>query len=116
MKKCVCLIAMLACLAGFSSCHNTDRHIQLLVDEWLGPGEFKGYATVYKYDMNEDEYVQESFRNAVYEDENGYFIEWDGDTWDLEELDEPINPYGYGVTLFRYKFYNHYIEDIPHSY
>ena len=82
MKKCVYLIAMLVCLAGFSSCRNTDRQIQLLVDMWTGAGEFKGYATVYEHDMDEEEYVQESFGNA----------------------------------LLRYKFYNYYIEDIPHSY
>lgn len=116
MKKCVYLIAMLVCLAGFSSCRNTDRQIQLLVDMWTGAGEFKGYATVYEHDMDEEEYVQESFGNAVYEDEDGYYIEWGGDSWDLEELDEPIDPFGYGVTLLRYKFYNYYIEDIPHSY
>jgi len=116
MKKLGCVIVALTCFAVFSSCRNTDRQIQLLVDMWMGSGEFKGYATVYEYDMDEGEYVQESFGNAVYEDEDGYFIEWDGDTWDLEELDEPIDPFGYGVTLLRYKFYHFYIEDIPHSY
>lgn len=116
MKKLGCVIVMLVCLAVFSSCRNTDRQVQLLVDMWTGAGEFKGYATVYEHDMDEEEYVQESFGNAVYEDEDGYYIEWDGDSWDLEELDEPIDPFGYGVTLLRYKFYNYYIEDIPHSY
>lgn len=116
MKKFSCVIVILACIAGFSSCRNSDRQVQLLMDEWTGPGEFKGYAAVYKYDMFEDEYVWESSGNAVYEVEEGYCIEWDGNTWVLEELDAPIDPFGDGVMNLRYKFYIYYIEDIPHSY
>ena len=116
MKKGAYLLSLVVCLAVFSSCRNSGRHVQLLVDEWTGPGEFKGYAAVYKYDMLEDEYVWEGSGNPVYEVEEGYCIEWDGDTWNLEKLDAPIDPFEDGVTKLRYKFYIYYIEDIPHSY
>ena len=116
MTKLGCLIAALTCLAVFSSCRNFDRQVQLLVDMWMEPGEFKGYATVYEYDMDEGEYVQESFGSAAYEDKDRYFIECDGDTWNLEELEEHIDPLEYDVTPLRYKFYNYYIGNIPHSY
>ena len=113
------LIAILACSVVFSSCRNFDRHMQIFVNDWFGPGDFKGYATVYKYSTFEGEYVRESSGNAVYEVEEGYCIEDEYGTWELEELDEPIDPYppydGKGI-LFRYKFGIFYIEDIPQSY
>ena len=112
MKKGVYLLALVVCLAVFSSCRNSDRQVRLIMDEWAGPGEFKGYATVYKYDMFEDEYVRESSGNPVYEVEEGYCIEWDGDTWTLEKLDTPIDPFGGGITKLRYSS-NLNLEVVP---
>lgn len=84
------------------------------MDEWNEQDEFKGYSTVYEYDMLEDEYVRESSGYSVYEVEEGYCIEWGVDTWNSKKLNAPIDSFENGVIKLRYKFYIYYIYRIYH--
>lgn len=116
------LYAIMAIIAlCFSSCgQNGKREAQLAIDanNFL-KGDFKGYATVYVIDFINNSYERDGGgvnEYKVYEDDGDYKIDYRGETYILQEVDSPIE-IANGYTKLKWKLdYNHYIEDIPHSY
>lgn len=102
------------------SCDNFNRNAKLTWDS--GPvenishgGTFKGYVAVYTIDWLNDTKERSSDTYRVYLKDNGeYVIDYEDETYILQEANEPI---GDGVYALKWKIdYNHYIEDVPHSY
>lgn len=102
------------------SCDNFGRDAKKAWD--AGPvenishgGTFKGYAAVYTIDWIEGTQTRSSDTYRVYMKDNGeYVIDYEDETYILQEVAEPI-----GEEPFALKWkidYNHYIEDVPHSY
>lgn len=111
------LVVLLVCLTGVTSCSNTERHVQLFADSNLHSGRLRGYATVFEM-VEYGEVAESETTYPVYEYDDGTFsIEFDGDSYGLKELSEPISPYGDNIFLLRYKMDSrHYVEKIPTSY
>ena len=102
------------------SCDNFSRVAKIKwdagpVENMLHGGTFKGYATVYTIDWSEGSRTGSSDTYRVYMKDNGeYVIDYEDETYILQKVDEPIGEYPYAL---KWKIdYNHYIEDVPHSY
>ena len=112
-------------IVSFSSCDEVGkRDLKKAVDANLHEGKLKGYSSVYiidvyngtyEYDDNPDEPL---LQYPIYKHSDGsYTIEYSDGEYDLIELEEPLDLFGTGLTLLKWKFdYNHFIEDIPRSY
>ena len=105
---------------ALQSCDNFSRDAKKAWD--AGPmenishgGTFKGYAAVYTIDWTDGSRTRSSDTYRVYKKDNGeYVIDYEGETYILRKVDEPIGEEPY---VLKWKIdYNHYIEDVPHSY
>lgn len=112
--------AFISIMVVLQSCDNFNRNAKLTWDS--GPvenishgGTFKGYVAVYTIDWLNDTKERSSDTYRVYLKDNGeYVIDYEDETYILQEANEPI---GDGVYALKWKIdYNHYIEDVPHSY
>lgn len=119
LLKCLLLIFTLV----IASCGpNADRDRQKMLDaNNFMKGELKGYASgVYLLDVGNNSYNRidgETLEYKVYLNDGEYTIDFDGDTYVLSKIENPIDLFGNGVILLKWKFGNgYYIEDIPHSY
>lgn len=121
LLKIITLMSLLS--LGMVSCgSNTSRNLQICIDaNNFIKGKFKGYATgVYKIDLLNNSYERvngELLEYKVYLKDGEYTIDFNGDTYVLQKVSHPIDLFGTGVYIFKWKFDQHYyIEDIPHSY
>lgn len=84
-------------------------------------GDFKGYANgVYKIDVLNNAYEcidGEVLEYKVYLKDGEYTIDFNGETYVLQEVANPIDLFGSGIIVFKWKFNSdYYIEDIPKGY
>lgn len=119
-------ILLLMVVVSLMSCSDTGRRdAQKMIDKVSHSGHLVGYQSVYVIDFeNETYYVdrnpdQDLLTYPIYRNDDGtYCIEYGDEDYTLYELGEPINIFGTGITLLRYRFcdYSHYIIEIPTSY
>lgn len=100
---------------------NASRDVQKTLDSSnFLKGEFKGYASgVYQVDENNtyERIDGDLLEYKVYLKDGEYMIDFNGETYVLQKLIHPIDLFGTGNTLLKWKFnYDYYIDDIPHSY
>lgn len=102
------------------SCNNFSRDAKKTWD--AGPveslshgGTFKGYVAVYTIDWIAGTQTRSSDTYRVYMKDNGeYVIDYEDESYILQKAAEPI---GEEPFVLKWKIdYNHYIEDVPHSY
>lgn len=124
MKKLVKIFAVCASIflasSIVASCDNAARDAKHCwdsgpVENAIHGGTFKGYVAVYTIDWLDYTKTRSEDTYRVYKKSNGdYVIDYDGDTYILQEADEP---FGEGIYALKWKIdYNHYIEDIPTSW
>ncbi len=101
------------------------RDAQKVIDKVSHSGNLKGYRSVYIIDFENQTYRvddnpdEELLQYPIYKNDDGsYTIVYDDEDYMLEKLSEPIDMFGTGITLLRYRFFDdkHYIMDIPTSY
>ena len=119
LKTIVCVFAIVV-MVTLQSCDNFGHNMKIAWD--AGPvenlshgGTFKGYAAVYTIDWIEGIRTRSYNTYKVYMKDNGdYVIDYEGETYVLQKVAEPIGeePYALKWNID----YNHYIEDVPHSY
>ena len=110
----------------FMSCSETGRRdAQKVIDKVSHSGDLVGYQSVYIVDPDnmtyevDDNPNEELLQYPIYRNSNGtYTIVYDDEDYTLYELREPIDMFGTGITLLRYRFYDnsHFIMEIPRSY
>lgn len=115
----------MAIIFAFASCSETGkRDAQEIIDKVSHEGALKGYRSVYVIDFDKQSYYVDNNDNEnllqypIYRNDDGsYTIVYDDEDYTLYELNEPIDLFGTGITLLRYRFCdnNHFIEDIPKS-
>lgn len=102
------------------SCDNCSRDAKKewdsgLIENISHGGTFKGYVAVYTIDWTEGSLTRSSDTYRVYLKDNGeYVIDYEGETYILKKVEKPIGEEPYSL---KWKIdYNHYVEDVPHSY
>lgn len=110
---------------SFSSCNEVGkRDFKKALDANLHDGQLKGYSSVFIIDIYNGTYERDDnpdeplLQYPIYKQSDGtYTIEYSDGEYDLIELEEPLDLFGTGFTLLKWRFgNNHYIEDIPKSY
>lgn len=105
--------------------NNSRRQWQKVKDSSvLHEGTFKGYATVYIVDFDENsyyrapDYTEDLAGYPVYRRSNGsYYIRYNDTKYTLTELEDPIPLTESGSYALRWKFRsNYFIEEIPSSW
>ena len=126
MKTILFRFSLILLTMAYVSCSETEkRDAKKVIDRVSHSGDLKGYQSVYIVDFENQTYRvddnpnEELLQYPIYKNDDGsYIIVYDDEDYMLEKLSEPIDMFGTGISLLRYRFCDneHFIMDIPTSY